>query len=99
MKKLNCIKVYTKHKIPQNFENFFHELLQNSQPTLKFLVFKTHIIFSLPNVELPNAESVYFYVLQSHNQQIENFDKLLKSILQNCENISWISVNNIFNSS
>jgi hypothetical protein len=46
MKKLNHIHIDANHDVPQNFELFLLQFLQNSQVTLKFLTFATKKILS-----------------------------------------------------
>jgi len=95
MKKLNFIGFHTEQHLPENFNNFVYQLLQNSQLTLKILRFSGTIIFELPLICLPNVERIGFHVSKHHGHQIEKFDRFMKNSLANCEDMSQFWVYNI----
>jgi hypothetical protein len=98
MKNLTHVTVVLEHDIPPNFENFLYQLFENSQNTITKIEYRAEEVLSFPNVSLPNLTHMTLKVPENNDTQIENFDKLMKNILKNCEYLKKFFVHDINNS-
>jgi hypothetical protein len=84
-KKLNNLSIDTaRDRLPPNFDQFFRQLLQNSNTTMTALNFFEFDIFPFPEVALPNVSEIHMDVIEDYGSQIAKFDTFMKSVEKNC---------------
>merc|ERR1711964_502196 len=98
--KMNVIKFSVAFVDPStipDFDSFLFHFLQNSQSTLKRLLFGNSIfrILDMPDISFPNVIEVMTVMNTEYDEQITFFQNFVKNIITNCEDLKKFVIYNM----
>merc|ERR1712034_50403 len=82
-----CSDLGDNHNMPPQLKSFVPQLLKNSQTTLQVLSFDKLELIDVDMVLLPNLSKFQICMEPNYDQIISKFDKLIKNIMSNCNNL------------
>jgi hypothetical protein len=95
MRKLNFV-IITKSERPENFESFLFQFIQKSKSTLENLaLYYVDEMISLPNVCLPNLNTLSMITTYLQDDKTEELHALIKQFPIICENLKSFMISDI----